>query len=72
MFVYRDLTSMVMSRQSLGAFVSSILFIASMESCNRCGKLGSVCFRASSSTLEADSVGPLVPETIGLTDGGFL
>ena len=56
----------------MGAVVCSIALMACVVSESRCGTLGRACLRASSSTREAVSVGPLVPETIGLTEGGVL
>ena len=72
MLVYRDFTSIVISRQFLGAVVRSMLLMAWVVSESKCGTSGRACLRASSSTWEAVSVGPPVPETIGLTEGGVL
>ena len=58
MLVYRDLTSTVTSKQSLGAFVRSILFIASVVSESRWGTSVKACLRVPSNVWEAIYVGP--------------
>ena len=55
--MYSDLTSIVAKMQSLGGVICSIILIAWVLFIRRCGMLGRICFRASSSVLEV-SVGP--------------
>ena len=58
--------------QPVGECVCSIALMACVVSESRCGMSGRACLRASSSTWEAVSVGPLVPETWSRREWGFV
>ena len=56
----------------MGGVIYSIMLIACVVFMRRCGKSGSICLRVSSSILEAVSVGPSFPDSIGRIEGGVL
>ena len=56
----------------MGGVFCSIMLIACVVFIRRSGKSGSICLRASSSILEAVSVGPSFPDSIGRIEGGVL
>ena len=69
--MYRVLTSSVASITSSGICVFSIKLIKSVVSLRYDSCLAAIGCKSESTKLEMRSVGPLLPETIGLPTGVF-
>ena len=69
--MYRELTSSVANITSSGICVFSIKLIKSVVSLRYDSCLVAIGCKSESTKLEIHSVGPLLPETIGLPTGVF-